>query len=135
MRGTEDGSSPITAIFGFVVFLSFLLGTVQLSLHLFASSAVSSAAFDATRSMAAENGRTCGEGIARARELLGGYGSDPGVQISCPTDVGPDEVALRITAPSPAPLLDGFFGLGFDLGGIDREVRMTTEQFRAGTGP
>ncbi len=126
----EGGSSPVTAVFGFIVFLSFLFGAVQISLHLFASSAVSSAAFDAARSIAAEDGRTCDEARARARSQLGSYGTDPDVAITCST-VADDQVAVRIVAPSPAPLLDG----RFDLGTIDRQAVILREEFRPGVAP
>lgn len=129
----EDGSSPITAIFGFIVLLSFLFGAVQLSLHLFASSAVSSAAFDAARAMAAESGRSCPQAQARARDLLGQYGSGSDIQVQCLASPDDEEVAMRITAPSPAPFLDGFFGLQFDLGTIEREAWVRRERFREGT--
>lgn len=129
---SEAGSSPITAVFGFVVLLAFLFGGVQLSLHLFASSAVSAAAFDAARSLAAEGSGSCLAARERALSVLGAYGQD--VTVVCP-DVAPDVAAVRITGPSPAPLLDGFFGLGFDLGGIEREAQVRVERFRPGAGP
>lgn len=128
--GREEGSSPITAVFGFIVLLSFLFGAVQLSLHLFATSAVSSAAFDAARAMAAESGRSCPQAQARARELLGQYGSD--VALECLVSPDDEEVAMRIVGPSPAPFLDGFFGLQFDLGTIEREAWVRRERFREG---
>jgi hypothetical protein len=127
---SEDGSSPVTAVFGFVVLLSFLLGAVQLSLHLFASSAVSSAAFDAARAMAAENGISCSQAEARVRQQLGSYGDR--VTARCPPETPADLAAMRVVAPSPAPFLDGFFGLQFDLGTIEREAFVLREEFRSG---
>lgn len=126
MRG-EDGSSPLTAVFGFIVFMTFLLGAVQISLHLFASSAVSAAAFDAARSVAAESGRSCSEARERARAQLGAYGSGPEVTIAC-SGGDADPVVVRIVAPSPAQLLNDTF----DFGTIDREARVRREQFRPG---
>ena len=121
----------MTAVFGIAVFLAFLFGAVQITLHLFASSAVSAAAFDVARAMAAEDGISCADAEQRARSTLGSYGSQ--ATIECPTaGISAEEVAVRVVAPSPAPLLDGFFGLGLDLGQIQREAIVRQERFRAG---
>lgn len=126
---TEDGSSPVTAVFGFLVFLTFLFGAVQTSLHLFATSAVSSAAFEAARAMATESGGGCDQAVGRATAALGRYGDR--ASVSCPA-AGAEDVTVRVSAPSPAPLLDGFFGFGLDLGQIEREATVRRERFRPG---
>lgn len=130
--GDDGGSSPITAVFGFGVFLTFLFGAVQITLHLFASSTVSAAAFDAARAMAAEGASpSCVVAQQRARSVLGDYGDR--VQVTCPlTAAGADadEVSVRIVGPSPAPFLDGFLGVTLDLGAIERESVVRREQFR-----
>lgn len=128
----EQGSSPITAVFGFGVFLTFLLGAVQITLHLFASSTVSAAAFDAARAMAAEDAdRSCAVAEQRVRTVLGEYAGQ--VTVTCPlTAAGADadEVSVRVVGPSPAPFLDGFLGVTLDLGTIERESVVRREQFR-----
>lgn len=124
----DDGSAGITAVFGVAVFLTFVLFTVQALLHLFATSTVSAAAFDAARSAAAEDGRTCGQAEAAAIDLLGDYGAE--AAITCARTA--EDVVVAITAPSPSPLLRGFFGAAFDLGDITREARVRIEEFRPG---
>lgn len=127
----QGAAAPVTAVFGIAVFLTFLLFTVQTLLHLFASSTVSAAAFDAARSVAAEGGRDCGQAEAAAVDLLGSYGAE--VSFSCVRSG--DDVVVAITGPSPAPLVNGFFGRAFDLGTIEREARVRAEEFRPGAGP
>lgn len=133
----DEGSSPITAVLGFAVFLTFLLGAVQITLHLFATSTVSAAAFDAARAMATEDAdRSCAPAQQRARAVLGAYGDR--VEVSCPlTAAGADgdQVSVRVVGPSPAPFLDGLFGVRLRLGTIEREAVVRREEFRSEVEP
>jgi hypothetical protein len=121
----EEGSSPLTSVFGVGVFLGFLLLAVQVLLHLYGTSTVSAAAFDGARLMAAEDGVSCGAASDHVRGLLGDYGAR--VAISCPSTG--DVAAVQVAGPSPAPMVDGFLG-GFDLGDIERTARVRVEDFR-----
>jgi Flp pilus assembly protein TadG len=124
-RGAEDGSSPITAVFGVAIFLGFLFFAVQVLVHLYATSAVTAAAFDVTRAVAADGGIGRAEAEQNARDLLGEYGASVRFRWS----ETPDEVVLRVTGPTPAPLIQTVARLGaFD--GIEREVRVRKEGFR-----
>ncbi len=124
--GEQTGSSPLTSVFGIGVFLGFLLLAVQVLLHLFATSTVSAAAFDAAQLVAAEGDTSCGRAEAHADSLLGDYGSD--VDFTC--DDGAETVTVTITGPSPAPLIGGFTEWS-GLGAIEREAQVRTEDFRA----
>lgn len=123
----EAGTSPVTAVFGVGIFLGFLLLAVQVLLHLYGTSTVGAAAFDGARRLAAEEGLSCAETQAHVRMLLGSYGH--GVSIRCET-LG-DQIGVRVTGPSPAPLVQGLLA-GFDLGGIDRTAYVRVEAFRSG---
>lgn len=124
--GDESGTSPITAVFGVGIFLGFLLLAVQVLLHLYATSTVSAAAFDAARLVAGEDAAGCGAAEQHALGLLGGYGQD--VAITCTR--GADTVTLTIAGPSPAPMVAGFT-TWTGLGDIEREARVRVEDFRA----
>lgn len=127
-RHDERGSGPITAWFGFVVFLSLLLFAVQVLYNLYATSVVTSVAFDAARRVAAaEAGVTAAMGPAEttARQALGGYGD----RVSFEWSLDGDVVALRVQGQNPNFLLPAQAGpLAF--GDIDRTVRVRVEQFR-----
>jgi hypothetical protein len=127
-RPGERGSSPITAVAGVGMFLGFLLLAAQVLLHLYATSTVSAAAFDGARRLAAEEGMTCDEARAHVRGLLGDHGAE--VAIACVPSDG-DQVGLRVSGPSPAPLVQGFRD-GFALGDIERLVLVRDEVLRPG---
>lgn len=130
---SDEGSSGITAVFGVGIFLTFLLFTVQVMLHLYATSVISAAAFDGARGLASEDASSCAEARSAARSLLGDYGQDPALTFPvCGLEDGGDVAVFSVRAPSPAPLVDGFFRASFGLGDIEREARVRTEQFRAG---
>jgi hypothetical protein len=112
-------------VFGVAIFLGFLLFAVQVLVHLFATSAVTAAAFDVARAVAADDGIGRVEAEANARDLLGAYGD----RVTFTWAETPDEVVLTVTGPTPAPLLEAVADLGaFD--GIRREIRVRKEGFR-----
>lgn len=98
----ESGASPVSAMFSLAMFLAFVLVAAQVSLHLFASSVVGAAAFDASRYAAAE-GRGCAgssptpEDVARRR--LGPISGRSAVKIVC--EERPSTVRVSVVMPSP----------------------------------
>lgn len=121
----EAGTSPITALFSVAIFLGFLLVAVQVLAHLYTTSVVNAAAFEAARLEAGSEpaGRATAE--AHATALLGGYGQRVSFDWS---GSGRDEIVLRISGPSPAALIRAVGQLaGLDT--IDRQVRVRVERF------
>ncbi|MEX1177428.1 MAG: hypothetical protein WEB09_03110 [Nitriliruptor sp.] len=131
---SEEGSGPLTTVFGTTIFLLFLLFAVQVLLHLYGTSTVSAAAFDGARLMAAEDGIGCPAARAHVRGILGDYGASAVVDCRLVPPGSPEVVEVvevRVVAPSPAPLVENLFG-GFDLGDIERTARVRVEVFRPG---
>jgi hypothetical protein len=123
----EAGSGPISTVFGVAIFLGFLLLATQALVHLYASSTVSSAVFDAARRGAAEGGGGCDTAVARARTLLGDYGQRPEVSLAC--DPTGDSLRLTLSGPTPANFLRGFNqAVGRD--GITRTATVRFERFQ-----
>ena len=113
---------------GVLVFLLLLLLAVQVIYNLYATSAVTAAAFDGARlaagSDAGPDGRA--EAAAHVKAVLGRYGSER-VAVSFQPD--PDDVVLRVVADNPSFLpLALRRPLGFDT--IDRTVRVRVERDR-----
>lgn len=132
-QGGESGTSPVTAVFGVGIFLGFLLLAVQVLLHLYATSTVSAAVFDAARLVAGEETVGCAAAEQHALGLLGDYGQRAGVSLDCQADEA--TVLVRFRGPSPAPMVAGFSDWA-GLGQVEREARVRIEDFRpAGSGP
>ena len=123
----EDGSGPISTVFGVAIFLGFLLLATQVLVHLYATSTVTTVAFDAARRAAAEGGGGCHDAPQQARARLGGYGQRQQVAITCHEDG--DQLSLTVRGPTPAQLVQGFGVTLFD-GGIERTVTVRVERFR-----
>jgi len=106
----EAGVGLVGSLAGVTVFLSLLLFAAQVVLNLYATSAVTAAAFDAARVVAGGDG---GPGFelaaeAHARRLLGRYGENVTFQWAYPDvdgDGAGDEVHLRVQARSAGRLL------------------------------
>lgn len=126
----DEGASAITTVFGVVIFLGFLMLATQVLMHLYASSTVSSAAFDAARRASAEGGVGCGDAEARASQLLGDYGERAAVACSASDEY----TSVTITAPTPARLIDAF-GVTLGTDTIQHTARVRTEQFQPAGGP
>jgi hypothetical protein len=122
----ESGSGPISTVFGVAIFLGFLLLATQTLVHLYASSTVSSAVFDAARRGAAEGGGGCTTAVARARTLLGDYGRRSDVEFAC--DPSGESLQLSFRGPTPANLIGGF-GQTVGRGGIERTATVRFERF------
>lgn len=126
-RDDERGGGPLSAWFGFVVFLVLLLFAVQVLFNLYATSVVTSVAYDAARRVAGQHGGPGSEAQAEgeARRALGRYAD----RVSFEWDSTGDVVALRVRATSPSLLFPAMSGpLAF--GDIDRTVRVRAERFR-----
>jgi hypothetical protein len=129
----EDGDSPVTAVFGVAIFLVFLLLSAQVLLHLYASSVVGAAAFDAAALAAGRDSgdpRSAGARLAaeqRADQLLGGLaaGPDGATYVWQVTERlgGSAEVALTVRVASPSIAVRGA-----GLGDVVRTVRVAVEE-------
>lgn len=124
----EDGSGPISALLGLVVFLSFLLLAVQVLGHLYATSAVTAASFDAARLVAGEEQVATDVAEQHARVLLGDYGRRPDLRFDWSASTA-DEVVLRVEGPTPAVLVEAVVSAA-GLDAIRREVHVRREAFR-----
>jgi hypothetical protein len=128
LRRSERGSGPISVWIGFVVFIGLLLFAVQSLLNLYATSVVTSVAYDAAREVAGADGGT--EAVARAeqraRDLLGRFGEEVTFDWSGSSD---DDVVLRVRGQVPRVLLPVQRG-PVAFGEIDRTVRLRVERFR-----
>lgn len=125
-RPGEEGSGPVSAIFGVAVFLGFLLFAVQVTTHLWATSAVTAAAFDAARLVAGERSVTTTAAESHLQTVLGEYGQRVSADWSAST---PDQVVLRVQGPTPAALVASVGRLaGIDR--IDRTVRVHRERLQ-----
>jgi hypothetical protein len=122
----ESGSGPISTVFGVAIFLGFLLLATQTLVHLYASSTVSTAVFDAASRAAADGGGGCGAAVDRARWLLGEYGARADVRLTC--DPSGDSLRLTLQGPTPANLLAGF-GQVVGSQGIERTATVRFERF------
>ncbi len=134
VRG-DAGTGLIGTFAGVIVFLAFLLFTVQLLVDLYAISATTSAAFDGARIVAGSRAdhrdpvavlaiRAAAE--ARVRSELGTFGRSVSFDWSGSND---DAVQLRVRGDTPRFLLPGLQGaIGADH--IDRTVRVRVESFR-----
>ncbi len=125
----ERGSGPISTWIGFVVFLGMLLFTVQALLNLYATSVLTSVAYDAARQVAGSDGGTRAQANAeaRARQLLGRFGDDVRFDWSASSD---EDVVLRVRGDVPHVVMAAFGG-ALPFGSIDRTVRLRVERFRA----
>lgn len=117
----------MSAVFGLAMFLLLLLLASQVLLHLYATSVVTSVAFDTARQVAA-HGQDCGPDGATADELararLGAYGEANSVQVRCHHEGEMTTVTVRTRTPARA-LATASFGL--DLTDIERTASVRTE--------
>lgn len=131
MTHGDEGSGLVGTVAGVTVFLAFLLFAVQLLTNLYATSVVTSAAYDGARQVAeAGSGAEGAAGRSAAedhvRSLLGGYGERVRFDWSGTDD---DVVRLRVTAENPTFLLRSLGGrLPFT--DMDRTVVVRVERFR-----
>ena len=124
----ERGTSLIGSLAGVVVFVCFLLFAVQVSYDLYATSAVTSAAFDAVRLAAGADGGTEAARMAaeaHAREVLGRYGD----RVTFAWSRTDDAVLLRVQATNPG-FLPSMLRRPLRIDRVDRTVTARVERFR-----
>jgi hypothetical protein len=125
----EAGTGVISSITGVFVFLVLLLFAVQVTYDLFATSAVSAAAYDAARVVAGADaqGRASAttDAEAQARRVLGRYGD----RVTFTWRVDADWVELQVVAVNPGFLPVAIRRpLGADV--VDRTIRIRVERLR-----
>lgn len=128
LERTERGGGPISTWLGFVVFLGTLLFSVQALLNLYATSVVTSVAYDAAREVAQSDGSPVARRSAehRARQLLGRFGARASFDWSGSTT---DDVVLRVRGDVPKVVLPSQGGT-LPFGSIDRTVRLRVERWQ-----
>ncbi len=92
----QDGSSPVTAVGGVLVFLAFLFLVVQVSVHLYTSSMAGGVALEAANRAARGGPDGCVTATTWARSRVDGWGAD----VTCMR--GADVVEVRVSGTSPA---------------------------------
>lgn len=109
-RADQAGSSAITSVFGVAIFLGFLLLATQTLVHLYATSVVTSVAFDEAR-RASGFPPSCLGVEQRVRDRLGGFGTTADV-VTCtrPADGADGQLVVTVAGPSPARGLSWFPG-------------------------
>lgn len=118
----EAGVGLVSSLAGIMVFLAFLLFASQLLVHLFATSYVNAAAFDAARLASGSGDVSAGAAAAHGRSVLGSYGSRARFDV----ERGEREVVVRVRTRSPA-LLPRVFGRIIGAEEIDRTVILRRE--------
>jgi hypothetical protein len=93
------------SIVGVTVFLVLLLFAVQLAMNLYATSAVTSVAFDAARQVAGSAAVSPEDAEAHARAVLDDFDAEGGQLAFDWHRSTPDEVVLEVRAVRPTPLL------------------------------
>jgi threonine aldolase len=99
---------------------------VQVLTHLYATSAVTAATYDAARMVAGHDAVTTEEAEDHVRALLGDYGHEVTFDWSGTTA---DQVALRVAAPTPARLVQGLAEVTGQRT-IERTVHVRIEELR-----
>lgn len=124
---SERGTGVISSIFGLLVVLVLLLFAVQVIYDLYATSAVTAAAYDAARVVAGSDGGAGATATAeaRARDALGRYGS----RVSFAWSVDADVVRLHVVARNPG-FLPASLRRPLGVDAVDRTVRVRTERLR-----
>jgi hypothetical protein len=121
----EGGTAIIGTLVGFVIFMVLLLFAVQTLIHLYAISALGSAANNAADAVADSGGSPAEVPAAEAsaRAALGRWGARHTTFEWL--EVGPEEVRLEVIAESPA-----LVPLPASYRRIVRTVTVRTERFR-----
>lgn len=133
-RRGRRGSIPISTTLGLAAFVGFLLLAVQVLVHLYATSAVTAAAYDAARTAASFSARerpatprqVVSEAEERARQVLGRYGGRARFDWSGSDD---DSVVVRVHVPNPN-LLPASLARAAGMDDVDRTVRVRLERLR-----
>lgn len=118
----EAGVGLVSSVAGIIVFLAFLLFAAQVLVHLFATSYVNAAAFDAARLASGSAGNAV-QAREHGMDVLGGFA---GRVSTFDVAVGAQSVTVHVQARSPA-LLPATFGRVFNTSSIDRRVTLRRE--------
>lgn len=118
----EDGSGALSSVFGIVMFLAFLMFTVQVSVHLTAVSRVGALAFDAATAVA-RGDDTCDASKVALDKAFASWGGTA----TC-SDSG-ESVVVRITGDSPASTMR-YFGRIFSLDTVNQAAIVRREIFQ-----
>ena len=121
--GDDAGAGLVSSLAGVLVFLAFLLFASQLLVHLFATSYVNAAAFDAARLASGSGDVTASAAEAHGRSVLGSFGDRATFQV----ERGEEQVVVRVQTRSPA-LLPRVFGRIVGAEQIDRTVILRRER-------
>lgn len=125
----EKGIGLVGSLAGVVAFLTFLLFAVQLAYDLYATSAVTSAAYDAVRVVAGADAAHDDAARERAeadvRRVLGRYGD----RVTFSWEVTDVAVALRVQATNPS-FLPAALRRPMRLDSVDRTVRARIERLQ-----
>lgn len=119
----ERGAGLVSSVAGLTAFLAFLLFAAQVLVHLFASSFVNAAAFDAARLASGSGDVSASAARAHGLEVLGSYAQRVST-FSVTSDA--DQVTVHVQAQSPA-LLPAVFGRVVGMSSIDRTVTLRRE--------
>ncbi|MGH9095500.1 MAG: hypothetical protein ACRDXE_10100 [Acidimicrobiales bacterium] len=121
----ETGTAVVGTLVGFCIFMLRLLLAVQTLVHLYATSTLTSAAFDAAHRVASSPDAVAAipSAQADAQRSLGSFGPAHTRFVWERVDGG--VVVLRVLAQSP-----GFLPLPRSFRQIDRTVTVRTERFR-----
>lgn len=126
-RTADSGTAIIGTILGATIVLLLLLFAVQVIVHLYATSVVTSAAFDAAQMVATSPGdQPAQELLAErdARRRLGSLGDPQRARFTW-LEADGQQVVLRVQSESPQ-----FIGLPEAFREITKTVTVRTERFR-----
>lgn len=111
------------------VFIVLLLLAVQVLFNLYATSAVTAAAFDGARLAAGSGGGDREAAEAHVQEVLGAYAARPGFALTWTDDPAGEDVILTVRADNPGFLPRAVRApMGFAT--IERTVRVRVEAAR-----
>jgi hypothetical protein len=127
-RDGEAGTGIVGTLAGAAAVLLFLLLAAHVLVHLYATSVVTAAAFDAARIVSGSDGGPAAQqqALDHARGLLGRWADDVDLAF---VRVDDEQVVLRARGDSPA-LLPRTLNQVAGIGVIEREVVIRTERFR-----
>jgi hypothetical protein len=119
----EDGVGLVSSLAGLFVFLAFLLFAAQILVHLFTTSYVNAAAFDAARLASASGDVSPTAAAEHGKRVLGPFGSRSTFEVT----PSAEQVTVRVRGQSPA-LLPRMFGRIAGVNSIDRTVILRRER-------
>jgi Flp pilus assembly protein TadG len=124
-EGRDRGTAIVGTLVGFTIFILLLLVAVQTLVHLYASSTVSAATFDAAWAVATEPNDEAAEipiAETQARRRMGRLGSSATFRW---LEADGQQVAVEVEVRSP-----GFLPFSSSLLQVQRTVVVRTERFR-----